>query len=165
MRNCFVLLIGMLLVPFSQGEENPPVSLTITGLHAVLDNGLLQVEFTEEGSAARIIKDGNNIIANLSGAERDPSKARSAYLDYYVKGVKDFIPTRLEVISNNPELAHIAYIDDQQGRLRLEYHLLLRKGVSGIYSYVVAENTGKDDVTVSELRNVYRFDPTRLDQV
>ncbi len=41
----------------------------------------------------------------------------------------------------------------------------MRKGVSGFYSYVVAENTGKETVTVSELRNVYRFNPHLLDHI
>lgn len=164
-KSILLLIMGTVLAPYGYGTQNNAVSLSVSGMNAVLDNGSLKVEFREDGSAASIIKDGVNIIANLSGAQRDPSKTRSAYLDYYVKGVKDFTPERVEVISNSRDMAHIAYIDDKEGLLRLEYHLIIRRGVSGIYSYVVAENNGAQDVKVSELRNVYRFDPARLDHL
>ncbi|QTF10887.1 rhamnogalacturonate lyase [Brenneria izadpanahii] len=154
-----------MLAPYGNCADVSPVSLTVSGMKTTLDNGLVKVEFKEDGSAASIIKDGENIVSNLSGAARDPSKTRSAYLDYYVKGVKDFTPERVEVISNSRDMAHVAYIDDKDGLLRLEYHLIIRKGISGIYSYVVAENAGNENVTVSELRNVYRFDPARLDHL
>ena len=77
MKNGVLFLIGMLWLPFSQSVENPPVSLEVRGLHAVLDNGLIKVEFKDDGSATQIIKDGKNLIANLSGTARDPSKTRS----------------------------------------------------------------------------------------
>lgn len=163
MKKSMLFLIGFILSPY--GHCTAPVALTTSGLKTTLDNGLIKVEFSEDGSAASIIKNGENIVTHLSGAERDPSKRRSAYLDYYVKGVKDFTPNRVDVIKNGPEMAHIAYIDDQRGLLRLEYHLIMRKGISGIYSYVVAENAGKQDVVISELRNVYRFDPAKLDHL
>ncbi|MFE8146348.1 polysaccharide lyase family protein [Brenneria goodwinii] len=165
MNKSILLLIGAILAPYGNCADVAPVSLTVSGMKTTLDNGLVKVEFKEDGSAASIIKDGENIVSNLSGAARDPSKTRSAYLDYYVKGVKDFTPERVEVISRSRDMAHVAYIDDKDGLLRLEYHLIIRKGISGIYSYVVAENTGNENVTISELRNVYRFDPTRLDHL
>ncbi|MEC5345196.1 polysaccharide lyase family protein [Brenneria populi] len=165
MKKSIFLLVAATLAPYGNCADTAPVSLTVSGMKTTLDNGLVKIEFKEDGSAAAIIKDGKNIVANLSGAQRDPSKTRSAYLDYYVKGVKDFTPERVAVISNSRDLAHIAYIDDRQGLLRLEYHLIIRKGISGIYSYVVAENAGKENVIVSELRNVYRFDPSRLDHL
>ncbi|MFP9229993.1 polysaccharide lyase family protein [Pectobacterium cacticida] len=165
MNKGILLLMSTVLVPYGYGAQNGDVSLSVTGMNTVLDNGLLNVKFKEDGSAESMTKQGVNIVTNLSGAIRDPSKTRSAYLDYYVKGVKDFVPERVEVIKQNKDIAHVAYIDDKGGLLRLEYHLIMRKGVSGIYSYVVAENTGSQDVKVSELRNVYRFDPSRLDHL
>lgn len=149
----------------SYSNTDLPVSLTVSGMNATLDNGLLHVEFKDDASAVAIVKDGINLTTSLSGAQRDPSKNRSAYLDFYSKGVKDFLPERLEIIRNDKEIAHIAWIDDKKSLLRLEYHLIMRKGVSGFYSYVVAENTGKETVTVSELRNVYRFNPHLLDHI
>ncbi len=142
-----------------------PVSLSISNMSVALDNGLLRVEFKDDASATAIVKNGVNLVNNLSGAERDPSKHRSSYLDFHSKGVKDFTPDHLEVIHNDENIAHIAWIDDKENVLRLEYHLIMRKGISGVYSYVVAENTEPETVLVSELRNVYRFNPQLLDHL
>ncbi|MCA7013695.1 rhamnogalacturonate lyase [Dickeya dadantii] len=139
------------------------VKLTLDGMNSTLDNGLLKVRFGADGSAKEVWKGGTNLISRLSGAARDPDKNRSFYLDYYSGGVNEFVPERLEVIKQTPDQVHLAYIDDQNGKLRLEYHLIMTRDVSGLYSYVVAANTGSAPVTVSELRNVYRFDATRLD--
>ncbi|MGY5958716.1 polysaccharide lyase family protein [Kosakonia sp. BK9b] len=155
----------LLFSSLSYSNTDLPVSLTVSGMNATLDNGLLHVEFNEDASAVAMVKDGINLLTSLSGAQRDPSKTRSAYLDFYSKGVKDFLPERLEVIRNDKDMVHIAWVDDKKSLLRLEYHLIMRKGISGIYSYVVAENTGQQTVQVSELRNVYRFNPQRLDHI
>lgn len=165
MKKSILLLMSTMLMPYGYCAQDDAVSLSVSGMNTVLDNGLLRVTFGEDGSAVSILKDGKNLVANLSGAIRDPSKNRSAYLDYYVKGVKDFVPEKVNVISQSHDMAHVAYIDDKDGLLRLEYHLIMRRGVSGIYSYVIAENTRDHDVKVSELRNVYRFDPSRLDHI
>ncbi|QYM92138.1 polysaccharide lyase family protein [Dickeya zeae] len=139
------------------------VQLTLDGMNSTLDNGLLKVRFGADGSAKEVWKGGTNLISHLSGAARDPDKNRSFYLDYYSSGVNEFLPERLNVIKQTPDMVHLAYIDDQNGKLRLEYHLIMTSDVSGLYSYVVVANTGAAPVTVSELRNVYRFDATRLD--
>ncbi|MBN3056836.1 polysaccharide lyase family protein [Pectobacterium brasiliense] len=170
MKRSVLLLVGAMLAPYSYSAQDNAVSLSVSGLNTVLDNGLLKVAFGDDGSAVSMVTGGKNIVTNLSGAVRDPSKTRSAYLDYYIndahaKGVKDFVPERVEVLRNDRDMAHVAYIDDRDGLLRLEYHLIMRRGVSGLYSYVVAENSGTQDVKVSELRNVYRFDPARLDHL
>lgn len=165
MKSRYAVIALLMTASYGYAATDLPVSLTVSGMNVTLDNGLLGVTFKEDGSAARIVKDGVNIVTSLSGAVRDPSKTRSAYLDYYVKGVKDFIPERIEVIKQNKDIAHVAYIDDKDGLLRLEYHVIMPKGVSGIYSYVVAENTGSENVKVSELRNVYRFNPSLLDHI
>lgn len=133
------------------------VSLEVEGLRATMNNGRLQVVFRQDASAEAVTLDGTNLIAGLSGTTGDPSKIRSAYLDYHSGGVKNFVPERLEIIENTPSLVHIAYLSGASGRLALEYHLIMRDGVNGLYSYVIAGNSGSSDVLVSELRNVYRF--------
>ncbi|UIA84260.1 rhamnogalacturonate lyase [Erwinia tracheiphila] len=161
----FSLAALMLFSTCSYGVISPPVKLDISGMRAVLDNGLLRVEFNDDASMHTMTKNGHNLVSSLSGAARDPSKNRSGYLDFHSDGVKDFIPERLEVIARNDDIAHIAWFNHPGSLLRLEYHLIMRKGVSGIYSYVIAENTGDKNIKVSELRNVYRFNPGYLDHI
>lgn len=162
---CGNFIALLIIMPSGCASIDPPVTLSAKEMNVTMSNGLLNVTFKKDASAESIVKGGVNMVTQLSGAERDPSKTRSAYLDYYVKGVKDFTPNRLEIIKQNRDIAHVAYIDDRSELLRLEYHLIMRKGVSGIYSYVVAENTGTADINVSELRNVYRFNPSMLNHV
>lgn len=161
---CCVISLAV-LVPCAWSDTTSPVTLSVDGLRPTLDNGLLTISFNEDASAREIRVDGNDLTASLSGSARDPSRTRSAYLDYHSGGVKDFIPERLDVIAQSPDMAHIAWISEHNGLLRLEYHLIMRKGVKGVYSYVVAENRGTAPVKVSELRNVYRFDASRLDHL
>ncbi|WFN57038.1 polysaccharide lyase family protein [Dickeya lacustris] len=156
------LLAVALAIPLAASSA---VTLTLDGMNSTLDNGLLKVRLGADGSAQEIWKGGNNLIQHLSGAARDPDKNRSFYLDYYSGGVNEFVPERISIMSQTPDQVHLAYIDDQNGKLRLEYHFIMRSNVSGIYSYVVAANTGSTPVTVSELRNVYRFDASRLNQL
>ncbi|SLM61960.1 polysaccharide lyase family protein [Dickeya aquatica] len=156
------LLAVALAIPLAASSA---VNLTLDGMNSTLDNGVLKVRLGADGSAQEVWKGGVNLITRLSGAARDPDKNRSFYLDYYSGGVNEFVPERVSVISQTPDQVHLAYIDDQNGKLRLEYHFIMRSNVSGIYSYVVAANTGSTPVTVSELRNVYRFDASRLNEL
>lgn len=165
MKNLYGFLFLLMTPHYIHATIDPPVTLTVSGMDVTMDNGLLRVTFKDDGSAVAIIKNGFNLLSNISGAQRDPSKYRSAYLDFYSKGVKDFIPVRLAIIRNDKNIAHIAWVDDKKSLLRLEYHLIMRKGVSGFYSYVVAENTSQQTVPVSELRNVYRFNPQLMGNI
>ncbi|WP_315708317.1 polysaccharide lyase family protein [Brenneria uluponensis] len=164
-RTPLLVILPLLALAPATVLASAPVIMNINGLNSTLDNGLVKFSFGSDGSAQGVWKDGTNLITHLSGAIRDPSKNRSFYLDYYSSGVNDFIPKRVEVIRQTPELAHIAYIDDSGGKLRLEYHLIMKKGISGLYSYVVASNPGQEAVNISELRNVYRFDASRMNQL
>ncbi len=56
----------------SYSNTDLPVSLTVSGMNATLDNGLLHVEFKDDASAVAIVKDGINLTTSLSGAQRDP---------------------------------------------------------------------------------------------
>lgn len=154
----YMLLSSLLFTAYGYSDE-PPVSLVLSGMNVTLDNGLIRAEFKDDASAVAIIKNGVNLVTSLSGAQRDPSNKRSAYLDYHSNGVRDFTPQALKVITNNKDIAHVAWISDQKNSLHLEYHLIMRKGVSGIYSYVIAGNPTQENIKVSELRNVYRFNP------
>lgn len=143
---------------------NGDVSLKVSGLAATLDNGLVKFVFGEDASARSVIKNGVNLVDNLSGAERDPSRTRSFYLDYHSRGVTHFKPEVLNVIEDTADRAHIAW-SEKNGKIYLEYHMVMTKGESGIYSYVIARNTTDKEVLVSELRTIHRFNPVLMNHL
>ena len=135
------------------------VELTVDGLNCIIANDLLSISLSETAKATSVVYGARELMMNLSGATGDPDRTNSFYCDYHVNGkTKNLIPTRLAVIADTPELAHVAYIDDQS-ELQLAYHLMVRDGEPAVFGYVVA-GTDVDDLVINEPRTVYRFDST-----
>lgn len=152
------------LASLGANAADDKVSLTVSGLSATLDNGLVKFVFGSDASAKSVIKNGVNLVDNLSGAARDPSRTRSFYLDYHSRGVTHFNPESLKVIEDTGERAHIAWTE-KNGKFYMEYHLVMTKGESGLYSYVIAKNTTDKEVLLSELRTIYRFNPVLMNHL
>ncbi|MFC7395089.1 polysaccharide lyase family protein [Scopulibacillus cellulosilyticus] len=158
-----ILLLGNLTVfhpvkAASKEKNDENVSLTVNGKNATLSNGLITIKFNSQGMVYSLIKNGQELVSHLDGAENDPDKKHTFYVDYHTKdGVKHLNVSKLKIIKHTANTAHIAYIDDT-GELYLEYHIIMMKGKSGIYSYVVAKNNNKKSVSIEELRSIYRFD-------
>jgi len=104
---------------------------------ATMSNEYLTIKFNKSGTAYSLLKDGKELIGNAKG--------------FYcsINGGEGFVATSLKVVTNNKDMADIAYINAWG-----ELHYVIRSGISGIYSYFVTDNVGK----VSEFRTVYRLD-------
>lgn len=134
------------------------VKLEVSGKRATLDNNIIKITFNKKGHVDSLIKNNTELVSNLSGASTDPNKTDTFYVDYYGNGkFRNINVSELKIIKNTKDEAHIAYIDNS-GLLRIEYHSILRSNESGIYSYIIASKNCKDELTVNELRTVYRFD-------
>ncbi|MBU3178815.1 hypothetical protein KPL47_21115 [Clostridium estertheticum] len=134
------------------------VKLIVKGLKSVISNGILTVEFNENAVATSLVKNNKELIKNLNGADNDPDKNHTFYLDYHAEGkFRNFKAAELKVITNNKEEVHITYID-RTSLLYIEYNIIMKKGESGIYSYAVVKNNIKKEFRLSELRTVYRLD-------
>lgn len=140
------------------------VTLDVEDKAVTLDNGLAHFSFSADASARVVGTDTTNLVDHLSGTGRDPSRFRSFYLDYHSGKPTDFVPETLEVVERTPARAHIRWVQ-RQGRLDLEYHLIMVRDAPGLYSYVVAHNAGNAPLLVSELRTIYRFNAQRMDHL
>jgi rhamnogalacturonan endolyase len=128
------------------------VQLTVNGLQASMSNGLLTVGFKENGTVQSLIKNNVELAHNIV-ANKD-----TFYVDYYADGKgRPLTVDELKVITNNADEAHIAYID-KTGMLYIEYHIVMKKGESGLYCYTVVKNNFEKEFKLSELRSVYRLD-------
>lgn len=131
--------------------------LKTNGLSCEMGNDRMSLAFSSEGKATSVVVDGRELLAHLSGADTDPDKKHSFYCDYHVNlKTHNLTPTRLVVVDQTPDLVHVAYVDDVSD-LKLAYHLVIATQDIAVYGYVVAE-TECTDITINELRTVYRFD-------
>ncbi|MCB2353749.1 polysaccharide lyase family protein [Clostridium estertheticum] len=134
------------------------VKLIVIGLKSIISNGILTVEFNENAIATSLVKNNKELIKNLNGADNDPDKNHTFYLDYHAEGkFRNFKAAELKVITNSKDEVHITYID-RASLLYIEYNIIMKKGESGIYSYAVVKNNIKKEFRLSELRTVYRLD-------
>ena len=144
--------------PATVGDYKPADVQTLT-----LSNGLISITFGSDGSATSLIKNGQELIHNLNGdAERDPNRQRSFYIDYNA-GRGGLKPDTIRIVKSTPDFAHIAIIDSgSTGDLPLEHHIIVTRGVSGVYGYVIL-NSGDRQRNINELRTMYRLDRSIFD--
>src|SRR5450432_2568776 len=114
-----------------------PVQLQVTGMTATISNGIYTIMFNSNGTGYSLVWQGKELIGPAKGFYSS------------VNGGTAFIPTQLQVVTNTPEMADIAYISSWG-----ELHYVVRTGVSGLYSYFVATGIGN----IGEFRTIYRVD-------
>ena len=136
-----VLTLALLAIGFTgKAEAFPiggPVQLQVTGMNAVISNGIYTIKFNSSGTGYSLVWHGQELIGGAKGFYSS------------VNGGTGFAPTQLQVVTNTAEMADIAYISTWG-----ELHYVVRSGVSGLYSYFVATGIG----TVGEYRTLYRVD-------
>jgi rhamnogalacturonan endolyase len=115
------------------------VHLQVSGMNAVMSNGIYTIEFNGSGDAYSLVWKGKELIGSAKG-----------FYNLFETG-GGLIPTQLKVVTNTSSLADIAYISNQG-----ELHYVIQNNVSGLYSYFVASNIG----SVAEFRTVYQVDGT-----
>ena len=118
----------------------------------------MSIDFGSDASVSTLTVNRKTLVRNLKTAV--DVKKTSFSLDYYSNTFHAFIPSRLKVISETPDEAHVMYIQNKPGLLRLEYHIIMKRGLSGIYSYVKVKNTQKETISIANMRTVYRFIPS-----
>jgi len=134
---------------------NPSVTLKTLNNRCILSNGIITMEWNEDASLARLERNGAVLFSNTS-EQSDIKGKRGFFVDYHAEGAfHKMIVNRLEVIEATDDIAHIAYIDNT-GYLYIEYHIVLLKGQSGYYSYVIGGNNTDAPFELSEFRIVYR---------
>ncbi|HXM53927.1 MAG TPA: rhamnogalacturonan lyase B N-terminal domain-containing protein, partial [Candidatus Dormibacteraeota bacterium] len=120
-----------------RAADAEPVQLQVSGMNAVMSNGIYTISFNSAGTARSLRFDGRELIGPAKGFYSS------------VNGSQGFSPTELRVVTSTPEMADIAYVSPWG-----ELHYVTRSGVSGLYSYFLATGIG----TVSEYRTLYRVD-------
>ncbi len=143
---------------FNKNISLSDVKLTINKKDLVVEisNSFLSVKFNKSLVVSLYIY-GKNIIYNLLGK-------KTFVLDWN-GGKEFFVPNNVHIIEYSNEIAHISFSKKYYDSLNIEYHYIVTKNVSGIYSYVFLRNEENTNISFSELRTVYRFDNAVLDRL
>ncbi len=132
-----------------------PVTLKISGNECCISNGILMMQWKDDGTLGLLSRNGKELVRNLPDRS-DTGKKSAFYVDYHAEGAfRRCSSPRLQVIENSGRAAHIAYVD-HSGYLAVEYHIVLFQGESGYYSYVIGANNTDTPFELSEFRIVYR---------
>lgn len=114
-----------------------PVQLQVTGMTAIVSNDIYTIKFNSSGTGYSLVWHSQELIGGAKGFYSS------------INGGTGFTPTQLQVVTDTPTMADIAYISTWG-----ELHYVVRSGVSGLYSYFVATDIGN----VGEFRTLYRVD-------
>ncbi len=125
-------------------------------LTALISNGVISVKF-DKSLVTFLSINGKNIVENLNG--------KKTFVLDWDGGKKYFIPNDIFVVNYSSSIAHIYFQQIYEDSLEIEYHFLMKKFISGIYSYVKIKNSNNTNFVFSELRTVYRFDNSLMNRL
>ena len=124
------------------------VSVTVNDDHsAVMTNGVLKITINPKGKVTRCTYRGEDLFG----------KQGTIYFSCNQPNYSDLKATKVEVIRQTDDYAEILYTNENPKNIQWSQGYIIRKGVNGIYSYVVAEGVA-DDSYLKEARVVYRLD-------
>jgi rhamnogalacturonan endolyase len=151
-----------------------------------ISNGLLEMTFSTDDigdlTATSMIKNGKELLHNLNGKEgRDAYRHRSFYIDWG-GSAGTMLTQKVDIRRITPDLVEFVLIDDgtRAGATAVtagggrgggggggapaylcDHHLIMRKGVSGLYGYV--DLKCPRGTQANEIRTMYRFDRNIMD--
>ena len=148
-----ILVVGLMAGLNLMADDN--VKATQDGLATVLSNGLVEISINSKGQINKMaLRGGSNVIGSTG-----------VYFDFTSKGVgnKALNPSQAEIVRQTDDYAEVVYTNTSYGP-RYQLGFIMRKGVSGIYMYVLA-NTSDDSPNwqVQEARVCTRLNSKFLD--
>ncbi len=130
------------------------MTATLDGLVGTMSNGIITLNIGKDGRASKMYHaaNGSDNILGSSGI----------YFDYTADKNRALSPGKAEIIKLTDDHAEILYTNTS-GDLRFSQGYILRKGVSGVYTYVIATGTATSaSVNVKEARVCTRLASTFL---
>ncbi len=129
---------------------NKDIKLEVNNLNAIITNKFFKV-YINNASVSKLLINNINIVDNLNGK-------KTFYLDWN-GGKFIFIPENLFIIKFSNDIIHIMYNMFLYKECELQYHIIIRNNIFGIYNYIIINNSNINlSYSFSELRTVYRFD-------
>jgi len=134
---------------FAQG--NVSVSVDNVNRTATMGNGLVSISINSKAQVTSLVYEGKDLI--------DAGHGGRFYFSYNDQdSYRELSPNGIRLEKQTDDYAEVVY-SNTTGTLHLEQAFIIRKGVSGIYSYITVKGTSTI-ISLREMRVVYRVSPS-----
>lgn len=143
MKKALPLLLLVILTSLTI-QAADKVTATINGLTTTMSNGIVSITIGSNGRISNMTLNGGKNLIGSTGV----------YFDFTSKalGNKPLSPAKAELVKLTDDYAEVVYTNESYAP-RYQQGFILRRGVSGIYMYVVANTSAESkDLQVQEVR-------------
>ena len=142
MKQRLLLTAGLAAIAAVAALAQDDVSVTKNGGSYKMDNGIVSVTIGSDGRINNMTITGRPNVIGSSGV----------YFDYTASSNSGLNPTESRIVKQTADYAEVVY-SNTTGDLRFDQGFIMRKGISGVYIYVVAHGTeSSQEVNLREAR-------------
>ena len=146
-KNIFLLLAMFMVSAGIMAQSDVTATLRSAGT-AILDNGILRVNISAKGKITSITRNGGSNLLSTDGG--------GIYFSCNEPDYHELTATKAELKVNTDDMAEVLYTNTAPLGVRWSQGFILRKGESGLYTYIIAEGND-NNASVGEARIVYRM--------
>jgi len=150
--NKLLLILSTFLLPVAVMAADGDVTMSVSGMTTKMSDGTWSITINSNGRVSSLQRKGTEFLAS-----------NGIYFDYTTsEGNKGLSPSKVTVIKNTVEHCEVLY-SATSGNTIFEQGFIMRKGVPGIYSYVIATGTATSaNEPIKEARVCSRLADTML---
>lgn len=127
-----LFITALSVFPFSAGAQ---MQAELNGLVGTMSNGIIKLNIDKSGRANKMYHAANGENTNILGSS-------GIYFDYTADKNRALTPDVAKIVKLTDDYAEILY-SNTKGDLRYEQGYILRKGESGVYTYVIVRGSDK----------------------
>jgi len=146
------LILWMTAMPMMAMPSPPAMQVTMDESgKAMLSNGIVSMAIDAKGRISSCVYDGTELV----------SPKNTWYFSYNSDKYHELAPTRSYIKTQTADMIEVVYANEVAPGIHWSQGWILRAGVSGVYTYLVAEGTETEE-RLGEARMVYRLDDSHL---
>ena len=150
--NKLLLLLSTLLFSVNASAADGDVSMSVSGMTTKMSDGTWSVTINSNGRVSSLQRKGTEFLSS-----------NGIYFDYTTaNGNQGLNPSKVKIVKQTADHCEVLY-SATSGNTIFEQGYIMRKGVPGIYSYVIATGTATSaNEPVKEARVCCRLSETML---
>lgn len=142
MKKILLALSMVIAIGAKAGAQDAPTA-SVDGLSTDMSNGIITLKIGSNGRASSM---------KVSGYNTNLLASSGIYFDYTASKNLALSPNKAEIVRQTDDMVEVLY-SNTSADLQWQQGWILRKGVSGVYTYVIANGTSSSSsVNVKEAR-------------